>query len=88
MVAEAVLNLKIEGLDANHVTVDIDDGVVTVRLRSANPGATAPPTTADLVPVVTALAATQLRLLEEVGSVPVQAKPSRVQLETPTGTID
>jgi hypothetical protein len=85
---DAVLNLKIEGLDADHVAINIDDGVVTVRLRGANPGTATPPTTADLVPVVTALAATQLRLLAEIDSVPVQAKPSRVQLETPVGTID
>jgi hypothetical protein len=101
---DALVRLEIPGLDANQdVSVDVDTGVVTVRLRGATTGRAAAPTptleelTASGDPAavfvgaldsLTALAAAQLRILEQIDAATAHTRPQQVTLDTPTGTVD
>lgn len=101
---DALVRLQVPGLAASEdVGVDVNDGVVTVRLRGAATGLAAAPTpsfeeltaSGDQAAVIggalgslTALAEAQLRILEQVDAATAQIRPLQVALDTPTGTLD
>ena len=101
---DTLLRLEVPGLDASQdVGVDVEDGVVTVRLRGAAGGLVAAPhrtveeltASGDQTAVITgalgslaALAAAQLHILEQVDAVTAQTGPLQVTLDTPTGALD
>ncbi len=101
---DALVRLEVPGLDASQdVGVDVEDGVVTVRLRGAATGLASAQTPAleeltasgDQAAVIggalgslTALAEAQLRILEQVDAATAQIRPLQVTLDTPTGTLD
>jgi hypothetical protein len=101
---DALVRLEIPGLHADQAaSVDVDNGVVTVRLRGATTALPAePPSTpeelatgddqaavmAGALDSLTALAAAQLRILEQIDTATARTRPQRVTLDTPTGSID
>jgi hypothetical protein len=101
---DALVRLEIPGLHADQAaSVDVDNGVVTVRLRGATTALPAEPTStpeelatgddpaavmAGALDSLTALAAAQLRILEQIDTATAHTRPQHVTLDTPTGSID